>query len=332
MRIVRDSNIDALKGAAIIGVVGIHVLTIAGRAAPLEFFVLGILTRFSTPAFFFASGWLNQLPGNSKNFVSLLALLYRRARRLAPAWVFWTAASFAVCRVYGIITADWPSYLQAAITGNAPFAYQLYYVPVLLECCLLLLLSRRMMFFVALLSFCFLVAIDLAVCAFPATAGKILTFARPAWVSWAGYFLTGYILREIWEAPDSPWCLLASVAAGLEVLTFDIGFNLYSGVDIFAAVDFIKPGAAVYSLPVILLLMSLPPVKVLCFLGRFSAGIYFCHLLVLFALLQVSFNLFAPGRLLLTTCLTVFLSGAAAALASAAARTIKRNLSKTTVA
>lgn len=300
---MRDATIDALKGAAIIGAVAIHVLTAGRGASVAEIVLLGIATRFSTPAFFFASGWLNRpRPGEKP-----LGFVIKRARRLALPYIIWAAAGIA----FYLSFRGWPGWQVVTwglVSGQVPGAYQLYFLPALLQCYPLLYLSKRGQVAVAAVSFASLAAMDAAVIMYPAAAGAVIAAARSTFLPWAGYFLLGRLLREEGFDPRrvSLPLLAAGSAAGLVVLAGNIVLDLRLGAPAYAAADFFKPGAALYAAPVTLLIFALAArlgalIRPLAALGYLSGGVFFSFTAVLWVLGIALPGLFAPGLLVPAT-------------------------------
>lgn len=314
MRMVRDPNIDALKGAAIAGVVAIHVLAAAGRGTPLEVFLLGVATRFSLPAFFFTSGWLFR-PGAGE---TLKVYLLRRAGKLLPPYLAWVAADLALsCILFRYLS--WREALWVLLTGQGLLMWQLNFIPALLQCYFFAFLSRRAALAVAVLSFTSLAAIDAAALAKPEAAGMVIAAVRSTWLLWAGYFLLGRLLREAGFDPrraNLPLLALAS-ASGLLALSGNVAFDLRAGVPLLIALGVFKPGGALYALPTTLLILALAGRagvlgRVLAALGRRSAGVYFVHMAVLWGLKSTLPGFFSPG-LLVFALLTALTASALAA-------------------
>ncbi|MGB9887896.1 MAG: acyltransferase [Moorellales bacterium] len=310
----RDRSIDALKGAAIAGVVAIHVLAVAGRGTPMEVFLLGVAARFSTPAFFFASGWLfRPKPGET-----LRAYLVRRAKKLLPPYLAWVAADLALSCLL-LRRPSWREALWTCLTGQGMVMWQLYFIPALLQCCLFAFLSRRAAAAVAVLSFASLVGTDAAALAEPEAAGAVIAAVRSTWLPWVGYFLLGRLLREAGFDPrraNSPLLALAS-AGGLLALSGNAALDLRAGVPPLAALDFFKPGVALCAVPAILLILALAEkagaaARLLAALGRRSAGVYFVHMAVLWSLWAAGPGLFSPGLLVPTALLALGASALAA--------------------
>lgn len=306
---MRDTGIDALKGAAIVAVVAIHILAVAGRAMPLETFLLGVATRFSTPAFFFASGWLSQRrPGET-----LGAYLLRRAQKLLPPYFAWLAADLALSYLL-FHRPSWREALWVFFSGQGLLMWQLYFVPSLLQCYFLAFLGRRAAIPMMVLSFVSLVAVDIAIALRPETAGAVIAAVRSTWLPWAGYFLMGRLLRETGFAfrQPRPLLLAAASAVGLLALAGNTALDLRAGVPSSAALDFFKPAAVLYAVPMTLLILSLADRagatgRLFAALGRRSAGIYFVHMAFIWALKSALPGLFSPGILVfaLLTALAV---------------------------
>jgi len=140
--------IDALRGIAIVAVVGVHVTFGFLRAAPTgspamwQALTLHMLTTFATPLFValslasLALGYPRPL-GLGGEYATFLA---RRARRILPAYVVWTM--LALVRSEPAALGDGGRLTHHLLRGSA--AYHLYFVPLIVTYYLLWPLFSRL--------------------------------------------------------------------------------------------------------------------------------------------------------------------------------------------
>lgn len=136
MRETRLPELEALRGLAIVAVVGMHVSFGFVRVAPFDGAVaacaltLHLLTSFGTPLFValsmagLATGW--SAVGDVRSYLRFLA---RRAGRILPGYVFWTIVT---------LVRDDPSSLGRPLAlayylASGAAAYHLYFVPLIVQ-------------------------------------------------------------------------------------------------------------------------------------------------------------------------------------------------------
>jgi peptidoglycan/LPS O-acetylase OafA/YrhL len=301
--------VKAVKGLAIIAVVAIHVLSSAQEIVLSDVFLLGVVTRFCTPIYFFVSGYLNY-SSYRKDF-SLKRLVLRRICRLMPAYFLWSLAGFLVYVFVYKGPASPPFVAARLLTGQVPGAFQLYYIPALLQCYLFLPAARSSLgYLLVAFSFLFLVCFDGMCLSYPGKAVEAVALIRSTCLPWAGYFLAGclYARSGGQNAKLPVVCLL--VLAGAVALTADVILNLSVGVPPAVAIDFFKPGIFVYSLALAIFLFrvfSFWRPKIFVVLGSYSFEIYLCHYTVIYALGAVCPDLFSRSPLVLTLGFLPFL-------------------------
>ena len=129
----RSSQIDLLRALAIVAVVLIHVWGPSSEVTPergplhaafFAFFVSG--SGWAVPCFFFLSGLLLTQRADFSGWPDRLGWLRRRAARLLPPYLFWSALYLAVARQTDVVAI-----LRRLAFGTA--SYQMYFVVALVQ-------------------------------------------------------------------------------------------------------------------------------------------------------------------------------------------------------
>ncbi len=303
-------EIDALRGIAIVAVVGVHVTFGFLRAAPSgspamwQALTLHLLTTFATPLFVALS-----LAGLALGYPRALGLgaeygtfLARRARRILPAYVVWSV--LALVRSEPAALADPGRLTSHLLHGSA--AYHLYFVPLIVTYYLLWPLFSRLA--VAARrdgrAAGAIVASGLAVSI--ATWGALPSNGATAPLFWLGYAAVGLVA--------APWLgrlhalrsrrALLGIAVGLAAITAVVAVVMVRRVTALLQPmpdpDSLTLAVVIFQIPVLayaLAAMALAALVVALLadargmhalrdLGRRSYGVYLAHVLVLEVVVQ----------------------------------------------
>lgn len=290
MQGTRDLSIDAFKGVAIIAVVAIHTIYIAGSPHSLAFVYYRQLLNFSVPLFFFIAGyWSSKARIDSlKDYANFLG---GRLSRILVPYFFWSAILIGYAVFYSG-SIDLYQTVFNLFTGGACLGYyfaiaitQVYLLTPVLQ-----YINRRFgwygfsavvifgltMYFILYLSRYFKVIGNLP---------QMLPFYT--WIIYyeIGLFLPGRYAETIISRKFRVYISLA-VPVSLLILLTEMSFMLSQGDHLDFIVSPLKYSTLLYSVCVILVLLSykdafsrLP--KLIHKLGYYSYGIYLIHVMIL---------------------------------------------------
>lgn len=310
-------KVTALKGLAMLAVVGIHILTSLPAwiylRAPENFFFIALdqLGRFSVPLFVALSGY-----GFGSKYASqplkLWPFLKSQSLKLLPLYFWWSAIFLSVFWFSPTWRAgdNLGSWWQQLIWGRAD--YHLYFIPMIFSLYLvfplILALSKRIpaaqMFSASLLiqmAWYWWLGQNLTTQAHPWFISDQHQYLVP--LSWIGFFTSGVILALQPEKMVQLTRPLKKFGVILIALTASfLIFRAYSlieaGVDPLYALRFTKVSVVPYAIAVIgaaILVKSwwqrlpAPLEKKLVWLGSWSFVVYLSHTLflrILFAILE----------------------------------------------
>lgn len=311
-------ELDALRGVAIIAVSGLHVsfgfLTAAPPGSPAAWsaLVVHLLMGYGVPLFValslagLALGY-ERPSGLGADYRTFLA---RRARRVLPAYVFWTLLT--VLRNDPTLLGHPDVTTRLLVTGSA--AYHLYFVPLICEYYLLWPVlsqlaaaarhSSNVAFAIATGSLVASLAVWHA-----SAAGLIPSGMSTLPLFWLGYATLGIatapaLARHFGDrrGPRLPWipiAALAGVAAIVMVRHVRALFGPAPDAETLAiATTIFQAPMMAYALAAMALAVALVGgaargTRILQALGRRSYGVYLAHVLVLEVLLQRVFG--RPG-------------------------------------
>jgi peptidoglycan/LPS O-acetylase OafA/YrhL len=298
-------RVTLMKGAAIIAVVGLHVLSsLPGkifREFPMAqwFIALDQLWRFSVPIFIGLSGYA--LTRKYWKDLPLGEFLRRRFVKLLPLYLLWTIG----LRVLFILIPAWYTtetplpWWQVVLLGSGD--YHLYFVPLILQFYFLFpVLFRGIKKFptFVLLASIGLQLISLYLYRFiPNTPEWFWLYSDQTqyslFISWIGYFVTGMWLagnRAKDHFPLEKWLLSGLWVFGWLAMSVNAARAIQGGLDPLYALKFTRLLVVPYGLLSIALAVRLPweklsiPAgvkKIWLLIGEWSFLIYLCHTLVL---------------------------------------------------
>ncbi len=314
MRNARLPELDALRGIAIVAVVGLHVSFGFLLAAPtgmdaLAALAVHVLTTFGTPLFLALSmaGLALGYPRPLDLGPTYRAFLVRRARRVLPPYVLWTL--LILLRDDPAAIAAPPVLARHLATGSA--AFHLYFVPLIFEYYLLWpLLARAGAAARRSTSAAYVIAAGGL-----ATTLLVWRAAAAGWMSngilmlplfFLGYATLGVaVAPQVAERPRSdprtapawlPWIALTAATAtfafwwvrGLVGATPD-DLTITIATTIFQA-PMMAYALSAMGLAVVLVAGPARGTRLLQALGRASYGIYLSHVLVLGVVLRRMFG------------------------------------------
>jgi len=286
----RDLSFDAFKGVAIIAVVAIHAIYVAGSPYSPAFVYYRQLLNFSVPLFFFIAGhWSSKARIESlKDYANFLS---GRLSRILVPYFFWSAILFGYA-AYCSGSIDLYQTVFKLFTGGACLGY--YFVIAIAQVYILTpvlqYINRRFgwygfsavvvfglaMYFILYLSRYFKVIGSLP---------QMLSFYT--WIIYyeIGLFLPGRYAETIISRKFRVYIHLA-VPVSLVILLMEISFMLSQGNRLDFVVSPVKYSTLLYSVCIILMFLSykdafsrLP--KLIHKLGYYSYGIYLIHVMVL---------------------------------------------------
>lgn len=297
----RLQELDLLRAVALLGVLVIHASAWSAsvNASPVSGSIqaLADLARCSIPAFVLASGFALQVSRRPE--VGVGRFLGRRARRTLVPWAIWAAVFLAA----GLVNGGHPALDRPHVLGwLASGAGHLYFLLLVMQLYVLwLVLPRGRRALIAAAAAAFAVQLGLG---FAHTYGPAPSAGALAWAGgrltyfeapyYAGYFLAGVVLAELW--PDlrewRPLLAVAALATAVAVpiwLLTDAGISADPGVH--GTYAFLWPGRAPLVLAGSLLLLAggaaarhqVPAAvqSAVGWLGGRSLGVYVSHPLAL---------------------------------------------------
>jgi peptidoglycan/LPS O-acetylase OafA/YrhL len=308
-------ELDALRGVAVLAVIGLHVSFGFLAAAPPASTAAGwalvahLLTAYGTPLFVALSmtGLALGYPRPMGFGADHRAFLVRRARRILPAYLFWVVLT--VLRNEPATLAHPAAMAQRLLTGSA--AYHFYFVPLICEYYLLWPVFSRLAAAArggrgaALVIAAGGLAASLAIWR-AAGAGLISNGPVMLPLFWLGYATLGIaaapeLARRLAERPLPARCwlrLAAIVILTAIIVVRHVATLLGPAPDVatlvIATTIFQAPTMA-YTLAAIVLAAVLvgvdgPGTRLLQALGRRSYGVYLAHVLVLEVVLERVFG------------------------------------------
>lgn len=298
----RDYAIDFLKTVAIIAVVGIHVSTAyLDRTQPFGPSFDIILTingfvRFAVPLFFLTSGLL--LGARYKTIPSRLDFYKKRVFRILPPYVFWTFVYYLFFAPSLWMLLSW-NFVNNFITGDT--SYQFYFIPTIFILYTLFpfFIRYRKIFLskVGVLGFFMLECIFLYYVYYDQFKLPLFSPLRNALINLAP-FLIGIFLSEHYERTKRFMRGNFFLSFFLYVLTGTI--IVVESILLFAGsmnMNYVnnqwRPSVLVYSLSAGALFYNLFEKyfhkwgNIILWLSKFSFGVFFIHVALMYPLLQV---------------------------------------------
>jgi surface polysaccharide O-acyltransferase-like enzyme len=234
----RSAQIDLMRAAAILAVVLIHVwgpsteVTLLRGPLHAAFFVWFVSgSVWAVPLFFFVSGLLLTRRAEVSTWQDRLLWLRRRAARLLPPYLFWSAVCLAVARQTDVVAI-----LRSLAFGTA--SYQMYFVVALVQAYVLWWLvmpwlqgrTPRTQSAVLLSAFALTLIVHVLRALYLAlTSVDHLPFMRATVLPWIGYFALGCLvtLRQeraaLAEQPSPAFALLTDSPALRQRLALYLG-------------------------------------------------------------------------------------------------------------
>ena len=286
----RDLSFDAFKGVAIIAVVAIHAIYVAGSPYSPAFVYYRQLLNFSVPLFFFIAGyWSSKARIESlKDYTNFLS---GRLSRILVPYFFWSAILFGYA-AYCSGSIDLYQIIFKLFTGGACLGYyfaiaiaQVYILTPVLQ-----YINRRFGWygFASVLIFGLAIYFILYLSRLYEVIGH-LPWALPFY-TWIIYYEIGLFLPSRYAGTITPpkfrVYIHLAVPVSLIILLMEISFMLFRGNRLDFVVSPVKYSTLLYSVCVILLLFSFKDIfsrlpKLIYKLGYYSYGIYLIHVTVL---------------------------------------------------
>jgi surface polysaccharide O-acyltransferase-like enzyme len=285
----RDSSFDGFRGLAIIAVVAIHTIYIAGSPESLGFICYRQFLNFAVPAFFFMSGYW-AAKEEIVSFKGYRAFVTRRLLRIAVPYLFWSGVLLGYSAVESR-SIDLYKVLYKLLTGSACMGYyfiialgQLYVLTGLLQ-----YINRKLGWYglagVLVFNLASMFALYLS-----RFFGVILHLpAALLFYSWIIYYQLGLFMSgrdgELPAAAKVRSCILPGILISWFISAIEATVILSYGRPDFAVFG-TKYSSLLYSIGVILGFLSARGIfsrlpGLLHKIGRYSFGIYLIHVMVL---------------------------------------------------
>lgn len=276
---------DMLRGAAIIGVIAIHVTTavITDHTSLSAFYLslfLNQLSRFAVPAFLFLSGFGLNLKNRLEE--GYLLFLKRRLSKIVLLYVLWSL----VYHVYNNSALNIADFGNELITGGSH--YHLYFVPLIILFYAMYPLLKKIGESTSGLAAALIITVSSQI------VGRVFGVSQLVQplnlLNWLIFFVMGiwfakHFSSKVIRIKKYTHALVISVFIGIAVIFMESS-RIIGSVGKSKATTSMRPSIIVLSVLVILLFISLSwkqkaVIKLLGKLSTHSFGIYLSHVLIL---------------------------------------------------